>query len=113
MSAHRAHFVQRTTDRGGAARWDENGPVIRSLVSRRMFQIQFDAEGIVRSMSKDGDHVHEVLLADVIADARERAGLLRAQAQDEAYAGLAPLVRQALHHLARALEIGVANSPAP
>jgi hypothetical protein len=110
MSIYRAKLVQPTTYPGAAARWDDKGAEVRSLISGRVFQIQVDAEGLIRSICKDGDDAHEVMFADVIADARDSAALLRAQAQDEVCAILAALVRHALHHLIRALPISVARS---
>ena len=94
MSTARCQEVQITTCPATAACWQDEGAEIRSLVSRRVFQIQVDAEGVVRCLCRENDNVREVLVADVIGDARDSASLLRTQARDEAYARVRSLPRR-------------------
>jgi hypothetical protein len=109
MSTARCQEVQITTCPATAACWQDEGAEIRSLVSRRVFQIQVDAEGVVRCLCRENDNVREVLVADVIGDARDSASLLRTQARDEAYARVGSLLRRGLGCLLAAIRSGVAG----
>lgn len=110
MSSPRATDVQLVTGPIARTTWDDEYAEIASFVSDRVFQLQVDAQGVMRFLCRDGDNVSEVQLADVVAEARGSAALLRAQAGNEAFAGLAALVGHALQRLAAALPLRAARS---
>ncbi len=108
MSTPRAKDVQLVTGPIASAAWDDEDSKIRSLVSDRVFQLHVDTQGVTRFLCRDGDNVSEVSLADVVAEARGSAALLRAQAGNEAFAGLAALVSHALQRVAALLPLRAA-----
>ena len=111
MSSRQAQLVHPTTGPATGTRWDDEGAEIRSLVGNRVFKLQVDAQGIVHTVCRNRDNVHEVLLADVIADARDSAAVLRTQAQHDACAVVAAFARHTFQRLVAALASHAVPSP--